>query len=270
MTFSLRWFLFLFPLVGGLLSLPSHGKIFRTPYVHFQMNYPWTCKIFGINWVCHHSLSKGIRPALILTIATEGDPSVRLDMYQSALNKLSSHHFGTKKHLKQIMIYRHVWLEGFYDSGFVEKSVNRYAMAICCKHEKRKINVMVSLHSSSEHYANYSSEFLHIIKSLRLTKDITETLNQIRKQTAEQRQAMLSYIEKILSETDLEEDMKNQSKQKKPSLFKVLLFVIFLPIFLLAFIWLFLLYRKKGKRKKLRKRKSSRLKKRVKATKKNL
>ena len=232
-----------------LFSLPSYGKRrwLDTPYVKFNIGEGWICKSFGVDWLCHHYLQKSKNPAFIVVTAREGLSSDKPEVYIQAFqqNQMGIH----RSRIRRISIHRQVWIESFQRYSILKDMLSRYVGTVCCDKSKEKFHVFISFFAHEEVYTKYANQFLRSIKSLQLTKNITEALEQIRRQTDEQRQNMMSYIEKILSEVD-QEDSPALEKSKNHSKF----FLIGLLLFAFTLLPVFFYYRKIKRRKQEKRR----------------
>ena len=234
-----------------LFSFPLHGKMFKESYVEFSIGYDWICKSFGVDWVCHHYLQKGVKPALMLITAKEGISSDNLSVYEQAFNEDQTT-YSKKIYVKKIMVNRHTWVESFYQDNILNGVVSRYVATVCCEKIRAKIHILVGFHAYKENYEKYSREFLRSIKSLRLGENLQETLEQIRRQTDQQKKDMLSYIEQILFEADEEDDLPILEDKKHFGILSKLSFFGFILI-IFATVFYFFYYKK---RKTIRKRSS--------------
>ena len=232
-----------------LFSSPLYGKRFKSSYVTFDVSYDWTCKSFGVDWICHHSLHRGAQPAFMLITAKEGSRSDHAGMYIQVFNRELMAY--SKIHTRKILVNRHTWVESFYRDSLLGDLFNRYVATVCCDKEKTKIHVVIGFHAHKGIYAKYTREFLRSIKSLRLIGNLKETLEQIRRQSAQQRRDMMAYIERILLETNMEREKLLKGREKYNFLFSLLFFGI-IPICFSVLIYSF--YRKKRKSKKIRRK----------------
>lgn len=238
-----------------LFSFSAGGKMFRAPYVEFNVGYDWTCKSFGTDWVCHHRLHSGAKPALMLITAKEGPSSDSIHHYTQSFNQEQT---AQKIHIKKIIVNRHTWVESFYKNIILQNMFGRYIATVCCPNMTANIHVFIGFHAHMENYIKYSSEFLKSIKSLRLSKNLKEVLAQISGQTTQQKQDMLSYMERILLEPNLEENALRRDNKKNPLLLWALWAVLFLvPV--LGFFFFFY-YRKRRRNDKLKSTQSKRRK----------
>jgi len=228
-----------------LFSFSLYAKRFKAPYVKFDIKYDWTCKSFGVDWVCHHRLHREARPAFMLITAKEGSHSDHTGMYIQVFNRKLTPY--SKVHTRKILVNRHTWLESFYRDSLLGDLFNRYVATICCDKAKVKIHVLIGFHAQRGSYIEYAREFLRAIKSLRLSGNLEETLEQIRRQSAQQRKDMMAYIKRILLETDTE----LKSREEYKFLFSLLFFCI---IFICFAALVYFLYRKKGKNRKMRRK----------------
>ena len=243
-------FIQIFNLFLVFFVFPSYGKTFLSSYVTFDVGDNWTCKSFGVDWICHHYFHPGAKPALMLITAKEGKSKDDLNLYFQIFNQQKDS--AQKIHVNKISVYSHNWLDAFYKNYLFNNMFSRYVATVCCAGEIAKIHVLVGFHAHEENYTKYSSQFLRSIKTLKLVSDVRETLKKIRSQTSQQKQDMLSYIEKILLE---EEDLANPISTKKD--FHVgLVILVFLVFFLSAGFYYF--YYKKRRKRSSRKRKKRR------------
>ena len=232
-------FLFLF------FSFCSSGKIFRSPYVMFEIGDSWICKSFGVNWVCHHYLGPNLQPSFIFTTARMAAKSERLEF-----NKFETGE-GTPLLLnppRKVSINKHIWIDSFHQNSFYKNVLSRYERTICCKDLPENFQVLVGFHAFKENYPKYSSTFLKAIKSLNLlTSNLEEIRRLLRQQTAQQKKEMNNYIQNILFEKNLESAL---IKKRKPLNF-ILLFLFCLGSLLGAFSF----YKRRNKKLQERKRK---------------
>ena len=240
-----------------LFSSPLYGKKFKSSYVTFEVGYDWTCKSFGVDWVCHHYLNKGDKPSFMLITAKEGISSDQVNTYVKIFNEEQTASLK-KIHVKKILVNRHVWVESFFQNSILDNVFSRYTATVCCDKTKAKIHVLIGFHAHKENYTKYAREFLRAIKSLQLIENMEEILKQIRKQTDQHRRDMLSYIERILLETDSDENAnRRKNKINSDLLFSLLFFgVIFFSLF--ALIYFFKNKRKKQKSRRRKRRRSRR------------
>lgn len=251
------------PVVFILFAFPLHGKkLFKTPYVSFYIGEDWICKSFGVDWVCHHYLHKGAKPALILITAKEGSSLDKQDFYMQVFNQNQTG-FLKKNYVRRIMVHRQTWVESFYQGNFLKDIFSRYVGTVCCDKTKEKVHIFIGFHAYEENYTKYANQFLMAIKSLRLSGKLKETIAQIRRQTDQQREDMLSYIEKILFEVDSEEET---ALQRNRTNLKLLVSLIIFGFILVgsAGLFYFLYYRKRKRKRKRRVRSRERKKRRKK------
>ena len=227
-------------------SSPLYGGVFKAPYVRFNIELKWNCRAFGANWVCHHYFEKGAFPGFILLTAREGQSLDDINLYIQSLSR-GQNVFSEKVYSKKIIIHRQAWVEGFYRNSFFPGAFSRYVATVCCDNRNDKIHVLIGFHAHQVNYTKYSSEFLRSIKSLRLSQNLKKTLDLVRGQTKRQNQEMMSYIERILSESDEE---ITPELQKSPAL---LISLLFITLFAGAG-FLFYFFRKKKKRRSRRKK----------------
>ena len=240
------------PIFLMLFAFPLYGKkIFRSPYVSFDIGNNWVCKSFGVDWVCHHYLYKEAKPSLMLITAKEGKSSDNLNLYTQAFNKNQT--ASSKKiHTNKISVNRHAWIESLYKNDLLKSMFNRYVATVCCDKTNAKIHIFIGFHAHQENYTKYSNEFLRSIKTLKLASNLSKALEQIRKQTDQQKKDMLSYIERILSESEGNRGI--QKNNKNSDLLINLLFLGFI-LFLAGFLFYFLYYKNKKKTQRSRRTK---------------
>ena len=244
-------------------SLSSHGKRrwLETPYVRFDIGENWTCKSFGVNWICYHHFEKGKNPAVIIVMAGEGKSSDIPELYMKVFRQIHLE----KGRIQTIKVHRHPWVESFQRNSFIPNMFSRRVATVCCEKSKEKFHVIVSFYAHKEVYTKYANQFLRSIKSLELSTNVTRALEKIRKHTDQDTRDMMSYLEKILYESDTEEVPALENNQRGPGLLTGLLvfgFILFCSVFY------FLYYRKrKGRRReKIRDRKSRKRRRRSKKT----
>ena len=217
-------------LVFWAFSFPSSGKLFRSPYVMFEIEDSWTCKAFGVNWICHHYLSSQAPPAFIFTTARLSSDSERLDFGRFEKKESS---FSLISPAKKVSINKHVWIDSFHRGIFYKNVLSRYQRTICCGDLPEKFQVLVGFHAFEENYPKYASAFLKVIKSLNLlTDDLEEIRKLLKQQTAQQRRDMQNYIQGILFEAD-SESISTEKEQGLPRLM-----LLALGLFLLSVVWL--------------------------------
>ena len=242
------------PIFVALFSFSLYGKMFKSSYVRFDIGYDWTCRPFGVDWVCHHFLQKGAKPALMLITAKEGAGSDAVNLYIQAFDQ-GPGAFSKKIHVRKILVNRQAWIESFYQNNTLQNTFDRHVATVCCNKMQNKIHVLIGFHAHQENYTKYAREFLKSIKSLQLSKNLKEALEQIRKQTKRQQQDMLSYIERILLEADLEKDTAVQKNKGGWTRLASLLFIGFILTLFFAFLYYKKTKAKKRKRRRKRKRK---------------
>lgn len=247
-------FLKIIPFLLILFALPTYGdKIFKAPYVNFKIKKSWTCKNFGVDWVCHHYINKKAKPALALITAKEGLPSDNIDMYLSGFSKSSSKEGSDSKiiYTKKILINNHPWVDSFRKNSISKNVFSRYTATVCCDNISSKIHILIGFHAHQSNYTKYSEEFLKAIKTLTLSKNLKQTLRRIRSQTDQHKKEKLSYIQKLFLESDVEKDLHRQTNK---NLEDYLLWLILILLFAFTFIYLFYYYKDKKRNRRKRKR----------------
>ena len=227
-------------------SFASLGKVFRSPYVMFEIEDSWTCKSFGVNWVCHHYLSSSNKPAFIFTTAQIVSGAEQLEFDQIEKSESSSSLLSSAK---KASINGHVWIDSFHQNILYKNVLSRYERTVCCDDLPKKFQILVGFHAFKEDYPKYTISFLKAIRSLNLlTSNVEEIKRLLKQQTAKQKQDMNSYIQNILFENSSE---SAPIKKEKPAL-KMTLLVLFGLIFAGGIIY----YRKKLLKKTLKRRRS--------------
>ncbi|MCY4321591.1 MAG: hypothetical protein OXC37_04215 [Bdellovibrionaceae bacterium] len=215
-----------------LFSFCSSAKIFRSPYVMFEIGDSWTCKNFGsVSWICHHYLSSSSPPAFILTTARLSNSSEKLkfDIFETEV----SPSFLIRP-AKKVYINRHVWIDSFYKDRFYKNILSRYQRTICCEGISQKFQVLVSFHAFKENYSQYASSFLKSIRSLNLlTSDLKEIMQLFKESNREKKQEMNDYIQNILFQENFTEPLKKQKKFYQGNFFLLMLFLSFLSVIFL-------------------------------------
>ena len=196
MLFFLLKPVFLFFL--ALFSFTSSAKIFRSPYVMFEIEDSWSCRAFGVNWVCHHYLKPNSKPAFILTTARMAGRSGRLDFEKFEKEEFTA---SLLQPAKKVSIKNHVWIDSLHQGSFYKAVLSRYERTLCCEDLPSQFQVLVGFHAFKEDYPSYAGSFLKVIKSLSLlTSNVEEIRRLIKKQTARQKKDMDNYIQNILFE----------------------------------------------------------------------
>ena len=241
-----------------LFSLPLYGKRrwLETPYVKFDIGENWTCKSFGVSWLCHHYLQKGKNPAIIIATASEGSGSDKPELYIKVFRQIQTVSLE-KSRIQTIKVRKHPWIDSFQGDGFVPDMFSRYVATVCCEKSKEKFHIIVSFYAHKEVYTKYANQFLRSIKSLELAKNVTKTLERIRKHTDQDTRDMMSYLERILYESDSEGAPALENNKSGSRFLTGLLIFGFI---LLCSAFYFLYYRKIKRRRReesrARKRKS--------------
>lgn len=234
-----------------LFSLSAQGKRFKSPYVEFNVEYDWSCKDFGVNWICYHRLEKNAPPALIIITAKVETNSNNINQY---IKIFKNNKINQRNPITKALINNHYWITGFSNNSIFENKISRYIVTICCENIPTQVHIFIGFHANQSNYHKYSNEFLKSIKSVMLSSTLKETSIGIKRQTSQQNQEMTSYLEKILYEEDLELSTNNQDIKKdrfKDSFFVVLFLIIIITIFF------YLFYNKKRSKKTFQKRKTS-------------
>ncbi len=229
-----------------LFSCPRQGqarKLFENSYISFEIGENWTCKSFGVNWVCHHQF-QGEKPALILLMAKIGKSTDNTDMYKRIFTSLRI----PARQIKKVTIHQQNWMANFSKNSISSNMFSRSLGTVCCDDLSEKVHIFIGFYAHREIYTKYANQFLKAIRSLRLSEKLKDNIDRIRRQTDKQRQEMMSYIDKILNETDLESEMPPQKSNRGVFLITVLVFAVWAG-FSFWCLFLFLNYRKKRKQK---------------------
>ena len=227
--------------------VPSYSiTFFKTSYVNFKIADGWACKAFGVNWVCHHFLEKGAKPALIFLTA-------RMNSLNNQSLKQTQMFFSKNIRFQKFEINRHLWQESFYQNNFLVGFFSRSVTTSCCDKAKDKIDIVINFQATEENYPKYATQFLVAIKSLNVESNLKDTIRKIKNQTKQHDQDMLSYTEKILAEEDFE-----NKPIKEPDIIARL--IVWLMLFCLVALLLLFFYGfyKRRKRRLRRARRSHR------------
>ena len=233
------------PLFLAFFCFLSSGKVFRSPYVMFEIGDSWLCKSFGVNWVCHHYLDSKARPAFIFTTARLAAEGEKLDFSEFELNE------PALNRPRKVSINKHIWIDSFHENSFYENVLSRYERTICCENFPEKFQILIGFHSFKKNYPKYSRAFLKAIRSLRLFTSNLEEIKRLLKQEKTERQAMDNYVQNILFEREFE-----SKPAKKPNK-KTVLFVSFF-FFLFSLLLGGVFYKQKRKKTSLKKRQKRR------------
>ena len=207
----------------------------------FEIEDTWTCRAFGVNWVCHHYLAPNSQPAFIFTTARMAEKSEQLEFDKLEKNEDSSLLLNSTK---KVAINNHVWIDSFHQNSFYKNVLSRYERTVCCDDLPEKFQVLVGFHAFKDNYPQYASSFLKAIRSLNLlTSNLEEIRRLLKQQTAQQRQDMNNYIQNILFEG---------SSELAPIKEKKSFTGILLLLFCLLGLWGIIYYRKKPVKKALK------------------
>ena len=153
-----------------LSSLTAQAKLFRNPYISFELPPSWDCRAEGTEWICVNKHSQRTREAIIILTAKEIGPTDSLASYLAHLKipknlKLKSGKTIKSKvlHVKQRTINDHVWVDSIHLGSEVQNYYTRYLLVI-----KDRIAVLVTFSAHKRHYTKYSNDFFKTIQSLRL------------------------------------------------------------------------------------------------------
>ena len=210
----------------------------------FEIDDSWTCKSFGVNWVCHHYLNEKSRPAFIFTTARLSSSATKtLDFNEFELSETAL------RPAKKVSINNHIWIDSFHQNSFYKNVLSRYERTLCCEDFPEKFQILVGFHSFKKNYPRYTSIFMKAIMSLNLLTSNLEEIKSLLKRQNTDKQDMNSYVQSILFEKDFE------SVPEKNSDKKVFLFMLCALLFVFLF-FVRILFKRKRKRKKSSKRKN--------------
>ena len=205
----------------------------------FEIGEAWTCKSFGLNWVCHHYISPNSPPAFIFATARLASPSEKLEWDPFEIKESSP---SLVSPAKKVSINKQIWIDSFHQNSFYKNVLSRYERTLCCDNLPEKFQVLVGFHAFKDNYPRYAGVFLKAIRSLSLlTSNLEEIRRLLRKQNPQQTQEMNDYIQNILFENNPE--LSPVKKQKSFSYF-------FLLLLFVSFLLLGAFYYKKRKAKK--------------------
>ena len=245
MVFLKRNFLIVFCFLFSVFCFSANGKVFRSPYVMFEIEDSWVCKSFRVNWVCHHYLGPNSLPAFIFTTARMADQSEKLEFDKFETEEVSLLLSPPRK----VSINKHIWIDSFHQNSFYNNVLSRYERTICCEDFPEKFQVLVGFHAFKESYPKYADSFLKSVRSLSLlTSNLEEIRRLLKQQTSQQKKEMNDYIRNLLFAEN--QDLK-PIKKESFNFVNWLLFGLGFGVF-----WGFFYYRKgKKKRKRVKKRK---------------
>ena len=210
-----------------LVSFSSSAKIFRSPYVMFEIGEAWICKDFGaVNWICYHYLDSKSPPAFILTTARLATSSEKLnfEIFETEV----SPSFLIRP-AKKVYINRHVWIDSFYKDRFYKNILSRYQRTLCCEGISQKFQVLVSFHAFKENYSQYASTFLKSIRSLNLlTSDLKEIMQLFKQSNSQKKQEMNDYIQNILFQEKFTEPIRKEKKFYQGKIFFLIVCLFFI------------------------------------------
>ena len=154
------------------------AKIFTNSYLSFEMPENWNCKAFGTDWVCHSSLSKQQKEAMIILTAKQAGTLDTLESYESFLKKprmgvtKANRSFQSKvHHSKQIFINGQGWVDSLHTASEIPNYFTRYVATVCCEKGSIKLGILVTYSAHKDHYSKYATDFLNSIESLRVSID---------------------------------------------------------------------------------------------------
>lgn len=197
-----------------LFSLSAHladAKIFKNTYISFEMPDNWKCKSFGTDYVCHSTLSKRQKEAMIILTAKLAGPLDNLNAYLSFLKQprpnmtRSKQSFKSKAiHSKQTAINNHLWIDSLHKESEIPNYFTRYLVTVCCDNQASKLGILVTYSAHIDHYTKYASDFLKSINSLRVL-DVKKALGELQALGVSDSLGTFnpgSYIEDILGNGD--------------------------------------------------------------------
>lgn len=250
--------LILFLSLGGLFC---SAKVWNNSYVSFEMLDNWVCKPFGTDWVCHSSLSRQQKEAMIILTAKQAGSLDTLESYVNFLqrprkNTTKSQSFTSKVfHSKKVFINNHPWVDGFHKESEIPSYYTRYLATVCCKNSPQKLAILITYSAHENFYTTYASQFLKSIKSLRVL-DVKQALNKIKKLKALGKSGSIgSYMEGVVGfDSDFQDgEISSQGKVFLLGLSQVEFFGL-LVILLGVLGYIVFKFRKKKKKKKSKKK----------------
>ena len=164
-------------------------------------------------------------------------------------------------------INQHDWAQSFFRNKLAMRFFIRSASTVCCKQSEKRFYIFAGFYAPGIHYSSYSFEFRRAIKSLNLKTDLKALIAQYRHdQQTKYNREMISYLQRILMETD--EDYYKPLRKKSKGV-RIRLLIIFYGVALLFSTFLLYLFwisfaNKRCRQKSLqrRRRKRSRRKRR--------
>lgn len=166
-------------------GFPSQAKVFQNSYVSFEMPENWNCKSFGTDWVCHSTLAKQQKEAMIILTAKQAGTLDNLDAYLSflreprnGLTKTNQSFQSDVIHTKKTFINKQAWVDSLHKESEIPEYFTRYVVTVCCTSSSAKLGILVTYSAHKNHYTKYSADFLKSINSLRVL-DIKKALGEI-------------------------------------------------------------------------------------------
>ena len=149
---------------------------YNTGYVSLDIPENWKCKVFGTDHVCHSTLSKKQKEAMIILTAKKAGVFDTFSEFQSFLSKPRQiNKTGAASTIpispKKIFIKKHPWVEGMHLGSEVPNYFTRYVVTVF-GNSQTQLSVLVTLSAHKNHYKKYSKDFLKTIYSLQLTNDV--------------------------------------------------------------------------------------------------
>ncbi len=194
-----------------IMVSPSQGKLFNTSYVSFEIPENWKCKSFGTDWVCHSTLSRQEKEAMIILTAKIAGSLDNFQTYENFLKQPREGFTRAKQafkskviHTKKVFINNHAWVDGFHKESEIPSYYTRYIVTKCCQNEPSKLAILVTYSAHLNHYTKYASDFLKSINSLRVL-NIKKAISKMKDLgTGENLGSVSSYMEDLLDEESLE------------------------------------------------------------------
>ena len=164
--------------VACALSLSAPAKTFQSSYLSFEIPESWKCKSFDTDWVCHSTLSKKQKEAMIILTAKEAGTLDTFAQYNTFLKSPRNNVTKSGKpykskivHVNTVSINGQPWVDGFHKGSEIPTYYTRYLVTTCCPKNPQKLAILITYSAHEKHYPKYAQQFLKSIKSLRVSKE---------------------------------------------------------------------------------------------------
>ncbi len=150
--------------------LPAHAGKFANQFVEFELPANWVCLLEGTEWVCQNQQDAAKRKEAIIILAAkiQGDQDT-LDQYLSYLRnpKTYSNSQGKQvtsqvKYAQNKSISEQAWVDSLHVDSEISGFYTRYLATV-----KDGIGILVTYSVNKDKYAEYSSMFEELVKSLK-------------------------------------------------------------------------------------------------------